>query len=35
MHMHAPNQNIRLDDYFHHIEFLVQFMRRFAGNETA
>lgn len=32
MHMHAPNENIRLDDYFRHIEFLVAFMRRFAGD---
>lgn len=30
MRMHAPNENIRLDDYFRHIEFLVEFMRRFA-----
>jgi acetylornithine deacetylase/succinyl-diaminopimelate desuccinylase-like protein len=28
--MHAPNENIRLEDYFRHIEFLVEFMRRFA-----
>ena len=34
MRMHAPNENIRLDDYFRHIEFLVEFMRRFAGDET-
>ena len=31
MRMHAPNENIRLDDYFRHIEFLVEFMRRFAS----
>lgn len=31
MRMHAPNENIRLADYFRHIEFLVEFMRRFAG----
>lgn len=31
MRMHAPNENIRLDDYFRHIEFLVEFMRRFAA----
>ncbi len=30
--MHSPNENIRLDDYFRHIEFLVEFMRQFAGN---
>jgi acetylornithine deacetylase/succinyl-diaminopimelate desuccinylase-like protein len=34
MRMHAPNENVRLDDYFRHIEFLVEFMRRFADNET-
>jgi acetylornithine deacetylase/succinyl-diaminopimelate desuccinylase-like protein len=28
--MHAVNENIRLDDYFRHIEFLVEFMRQFA-----
>ena len=28
--MHAPNENIRLDDYFRQIEFLVELMRRFA-----
>lgn len=33
--MHAPNENIRLDDYFRHIEFLVEFMRRFAADEPA
>ena len=31
MRMHAPNENIRLADYFRHIEFLVEFMRRFAA----
>lgn len=31
MRMHAPNENIRLEDYFRHIEFLVEFMRRFGG----
>ncbi len=31
MRMHAPNENIRLVDYFRHIEFLVEFMRRFAA----
>ena len=30
--LHAPNENIRMDDYFRHIEFLVEFMRRFAEN---
>ncbi len=30
MRMHAPNENIRLDDYFRHIEFLVEFIKRFA-----
>ena len=34
MRMHAPNENVRLDDYFRHIAFLVEFMRRFADNET-
>lgn len=29
--MHAPDENIRLDDYFRHIEFLVAFMRGFAA----
>ncbi len=28
--MHAPNENIRVDDYFRHIAFLVEFMRRFS-----
>jgi acetylornithine deacetylase/succinyl-diaminopimelate desuccinylase-like protein len=28
--MHAPNENIRLEDYFLHIEFLVEFYKRFA-----
>lgn len=32
--MHAPNENIRLKDYFQHIEFLVELMRRF-GETTA
>ncbi len=32
--LHAPNENIRVDDYFRHIEFLVEFMRRFAANES-
>ena len=31
MGMHAPNENIRLADYFQHIEFLVEFMRLFAS----
>ncbi len=31
MRLHAPNENIRLADYFHHIEFLVEFMRLFAA----
>jgi acetylornithine deacetylase/succinyl-diaminopimelate desuccinylase-like protein len=35
MRMHSPNENIRLDDYFRHIEFLIEFMRRFADDETA
>lgn len=35
MRMHAPNENIRLDDYFRHIEFLVEFMRRFAGSQAS
>lgn len=30
MGMHAPNENIRLDDYFRHIEFLVELFHRFA-----
>ena len=29
--IHAPNENIRLDDYFQHILFLVELFRRFAG----
>ncbi len=28
--MHAPNENIRLDDYFRNIVFLVELFRRFA-----
>jgi acetylornithine deacetylase/succinyl-diaminopimelate desuccinylase-like protein len=35
MRMHAPNENIRLDDYFRHIEFLVEFMRRFAAHKAS
>ena len=31
--MHAPNENIRLDDYFRHIAFLVEFMRRFSTSD--
>jgi len=34
-HMHAPNENIRLDDYFRHIEFLVEFLRRFPSTARA
>jgi acetylornithine deacetylase/succinyl-diaminopimelate desuccinylase-like protein len=34
-HMHAPNENIRLDDYFRHIEFLVEFFRRFPSTARA
>ena len=30
MRMHSPNENIRMADYFRHIEFLVAFMDRFA-----
>jgi len=33
MRMPAPTENIRLDDYFRHIEFLVAFMRRFATSQ--
>ncbi len=29
--MHAPNENIRLDDYFRHISFLVELLRRFSA----
>lgn len=29
--IHAPNENIRLDDYFRHVLFLVELFRRFAG----
>ncbi len=29
--IHAPNENIRLDDYFNHILFLVELFRRFAA----
>jgi acetylornithine deacetylase/succinyl-diaminopimelate desuccinylase-like protein len=28
--MHAPDENIRVEDYFRHIEFLVEFIHRFA-----
>lgn len=35
MRMHAPNENIRLDDYFRHIEFLVEFLRRFAAYKAS
>jgi acetylornithine deacetylase/succinyl-diaminopimelate desuccinylase-like protein len=28
--IHSPNEHIRVDDYFRHIAFLVEFMRRFA-----
>jgi acetylornithine deacetylase/succinyl-diaminopimelate desuccinylase-like protein len=28
--MHSPNENIRVEDYFRHIEFLVEFIRAFA-----
>ncbi len=35
MRMHAPNENIRLDDYFRHLAFLVEFMRRFATDRAA
>jgi acetylornithine deacetylase/succinyl-diaminopimelate desuccinylase-like protein len=31
MRMHAPDENIRLDDYFQHIAFLVDFYREFAA----
>jgi acetylornithine deacetylase/succinyl-diaminopimelate desuccinylase-like protein len=31
MRMHAPNENIRQDDYFRHLEFLVELMRHFAA----
>lgn len=31
MRMHAPDENIRLDDYFRHIAFLVDFYREFAA----
>ena len=30
VNMHAPNENIRLDDYFKHIAFLVALFRKFA-----
>jgi acetylornithine deacetylase/succinyl-diaminopimelate desuccinylase-like protein len=29
--IHSPNENIRLDDYWRHIEFLVELFRRFAA----
>jgi acetylornithine deacetylase/succinyl-diaminopimelate desuccinylase-like protein len=32
--MHAPNENIRLADYFRHIEFLVELIRRFGATES-
>jgi acetylornithine deacetylase/succinyl-diaminopimelate desuccinylase-like protein len=31
MRMHAPNESIRVEDYFRHLEFLVAFYRRFGG----
>ena len=30
VNMHAPNENIRLDDYFKHVAFLVALFRKFA-----
>jgi acetylornithine deacetylase/succinyl-diaminopimelate desuccinylase-like protein len=31
MRLHAPDENIRLDDYFRHVAFLVEFYRTFAA----
>jgi len=31
VNMHAPNENIRLEDYFRGIEFVVGFIRRWAA----
>ena len=30
VNMHAPNENIRIKDYFQHIVYLVELIRRFA-----
>ncbi|MCO6451547.1 MAG: M20/M25/M40 family metallo-hydrolase [Caldilineales bacterium] len=31
VNMHAPNENIRVDDYLKHVEFLVELFRRFGS----
>ena len=33
VNMHAPNENIRLDDYFQQVVYLVELFRRFGEGD--